>query len=311
MIEIEVEVKIGSWSIPTDAEEKLNGMLAKVGDLEKVNVKVTENTGRIYSIEEDLSILEKSDIDIKTEIGTIQIDLSEVQTKQQEFESGLSDAETDINNLEEDFNEYAENTDKKIKELEDKSHEHAHSDVLEKFSEKEDGTLLYNGGEIGHSENSGNANIIIDKELSGTSENPVQNKVINTEVEKLWSALENVLPLQSDFFANDYSSGLIEALGDTVAIDICDTEYRFENKRIKKLTIVYNETEGETEYDLLDSSLVNEEATAIIHKEPQIDDYGYIRVADISPVNINTKLYESISSMDINLIGFKLYYYEI
>ena len=54
------------------------------------------------------------------------------------------------------------------------------TEVLSKISESEDGNLLFNGEEI-----KGGGSIEVDTELSGSSENPVQNKVIYNELQNL------------------------------------------------------------------------------------------------------------------------------
>ena len=57
-------------------------------------------------------------------------------------------------------------------------HTHENKTVLDKFTEGADGGVLYNGSAIGGS------NITVDDTLSTTSENPVQNKVITTAIDK-------------------------------------------------------------------------------------------------------------------------------
>ena len=54
------------------------------------------------------------------------------------------------------------------------------TEVLSKISESENGNLLFNGEEI-----KGGGSIEVDTELSGSSENPVQNKVIYNELQNL------------------------------------------------------------------------------------------------------------------------------
>ena len=60
------------------------------------------------------------------------------------------------------------------------------TEVLSKISESEDGTLLFNGEEI----KGGGGGITIDTELSEESENPVQNKIITSELNKKIAILE-------------------------------------------------------------------------------------------------------------------------
>lgn len=197
----------------------------------------------------------------------------------------------------------------KFNELAEKSHEHAHIDVLEKFSTKEDGTLLYDGKEIGQSETSGNTEITVDAVLSDSSENPVQNKIISAKIKSIMSILadNDLLELKAQLFANDYSEGVVSPESDKVVFYVCDTEYSFADKQIKKITF----TAGDIEYELSDTAAVNEDAVVKIIEEPYIDDTGYFRVAEVSNISNESLLYNAVNNYNPEITGFTLYYYEI
>ena len=64
-----------------------------------------------------------------------------------------------------------------------KAHSHDNKSVLDKFAENPDGIITYNGNEI---------KAKTDSELSLTSLNPVQNKVITEEINNINSSLNGM-----------------------------------------------------------------------------------------------------------------------
>lgn len=194
MIEIEVEVKIGSWAPPTDAMQKIDEMLADAEKFQKINNKVSVISQEQKEITSWLGNVHKGDILFSVSVNKVineRIDSSlkedsfnavqnkVVKAKFDEIEEELSFLENDVNDINKDIdslqNELSdaeteiENIKNDVEENTLSSHRHNNSEVLGALSENENGNLTYKGEEIkGGSIERPTAEITVDAFDAGT-----------------------------------------------------------------------------------------------------------------------------------------------
>ena len=142
------------------------------------------------------------------------------------------------------------------------------TEVLSKISESEDGTLLFNGEEI-----KGGGSVEVDTELSGSSENPVQNKVIYEELQNL--KLNAIKEKKVAYVNHKYKSTNFTEAGTEVTHSYTGTAGNLVIAAFMYREDIFNKISGFDSWTYLGTSYERQEIVSGKHDYPQNIDYFY------------------------------------
>lgn len=142
------------------------------------------------------------------------------------------------------------------------------TEVLSKISESEDGTLLFNGEEI-----KGGGSVEVDTELSGSSENPVQNKVIYEELQNL--KLNAIKETKVAYVNHKYKSTSFTEAGTEVTHSYTGTAGNLVIAAFMYREDTLNKISGFDSWVYLGTSCERQEIISGKHDYPQNIDYFY------------------------------------
>lgn len=142
------------------------------------------------------------------------------------------------------------------------------TEVLSKISESEDGNLLFNGEEI-----KGGSSVEVDTELSGSSENPVQNKVIYNELQNL--KLNAIKETKVAYVNHQYTRTEFESAGTDVTVGYTGSRNNLVVAAFMYRESTLNKINGFDSWTYLGTSHEEQELITSMHDYPQNVDYFY------------------------------------